>query len=316
MKKIYACTLLLLPLFGMSQQGVQFTQYMYNRMFYNPGVAGSGGAICASIFHRTQWQGFDGAPTTQNIGLNAPVKLLRGGIGLNITNDQIGFFQDIQVGLAYGYQLQLSNGTLGIGAGLNIRNMSVNSAQWSPSDGNLGDPDLVAENDNSGLNFDNFSFGVYYESENIWAGISTAELSEANLTLDSRNNLETVDYTFSRHYYLMGGYNWEIPSTNWTLMPSTLIKSDFNSSPALDVNITGMYNNKVWGGVTYRLQDAVAVNLGYLVLPSLKVGYSYDVGTSAVSSQGNGSHEIMARYCFKIEIPPPVRGIYRNPRFL
>jgi hypothetical protein len=78
----------------------------------------------------------------------------------------------------------------------------------------------------------------------------------------------------------------------------------------------GVYNNKFWGGVTYRLQDAVSAMIGWQATPDLRLGYSYDVGTSAVSTQGGGSHEIMANYCFKIEIPPRPKGSYKNPRFL
>lgn len=314
MKKIYALSLLFLPLIGMAQQGVQFTQYMFNKIYYNPGVTGSGGAICINALHRSQWVGFEGAPTTQNVNINAPIAKLHGGLGLSIANDQIGYFQNIEVGLNYAYQLRLSSGTLGFGLGLVLKNNAVNNAAWVPSDGIFTDESLTANN-TSGLAFDP-SFGVYYESTDFWAGVSSINLSESTTDLDASTNNAIVNYTNARHYYIMGGYNWNIPSTNWRLMPSTLIKTDLNSSPALDVNIMGMYNNKFWGGVTYRLQDAVAVNLGYQVLPSLKAGYSYDVGTSALSQQGGGSHEIMLKYCFKIEIPPPPRGSYKNPRFL
>jgi type IX secretion system PorP/SprF family membrane protein len=298
----------------MSQQGVQFTQYMFNQIYYNPGVSGSGGAICANLVHRSQWVGFEGAPTTQNFNLNAPIQKLHGGLSLSVANDQIGFFQNIDFGVAYAYQLQLSNGTLGIGVGLNLRNKALDDAQWVPSENDFTDPSLAA-GDASALSF-NPSFGVYYESSTLWAGVSTTNLTQSTAELNSVRNT-VIEYTNARHFYIMGGYNWEIPATNWVLMPSTLIKTDLNSSPSLDVNLMGMYNNKIWGGVTYRLQDAIAVNVAYQILPAWRLGYSYDVGTSTLATQGSsGSHEIMLRYCFKIEIPPRQKGSYRNPRFL
>mgnify|MGYP003624796843 CR=1 FL=1 len=314
MKKIYAFVLLILPFFGLAQQGVQFSQYMFNKIYYNPGVTGSGGAICLNLLNRNQWVGFEGAPVTQNFNANAPIKLLHGGIGLTVTNDQIGFFSNIDVGLNYAYQLQLSTGTLGIGLGLNLKNNSLNGATWIPSERDYSDPSLPAGT-TSNLTFDP-SFGVYYESTTIWGGVSMTNVLASKSAFDPFSGSDVVNFTNARHFYVMGGYNWQIPSSNWVLMPSTLIKTDLNSSPGLDVNIMGMYNNKLWGGVTYRLQDAVAVNLGYQILPAVKLGYSYDVGTSSLSTQGSGSHEIMASYCFKIVIPEPIPGSNRNIRFL
>tara|TARA_Y100000589_G_scaffold274389_1_gene268131 strand:- start:165 stop:452 length:288 start_codon:yes stop_codon:yes gene_type:complete len=89
-----------------------------------------------------------------------------------------------------------------------------------------------------------------------------------------------------------------------------------SGSTTFDINAMGVYNNKFWGGVTYRLQDAVAVMIGWQATPGFKLGYSYDVATSALSTRGGGSHEIMASYCFKIVIPPPTTGSHKNPRFL
>ena len=38
-------------------QEPQFSQYMFNRMSYNPGYAGSSGSICAALMYRNQWLG-------------------------------------------------------------------------------------------------------------------------------------------------------------------------------------------------------------------------------------------------------------------
>ncbi|MEL0026834.1 MAG: type IX secretion system membrane protein PorP/SprF, partial [Schleiferiaceae bacterium] len=82
-----------------AQQDVQFTQFANNKIFYNPGVIGSGDAICLSAAHRSQWVGFDNAPTTQNFNANVPLDVIGGGLSLNFTNDMIGFFQDVTAGI-------------------------------------------------------------------------------------------------------------------------------------------------------------------------------------------------------------------------
>jgi len=290
---------------------------MYNRIYYNPAVAGSGGAICLNALHRSQWVGFEGAPTTQNVNANIPIKKIGGGIGLSIVNDQIGFFNNVSARLMYAYQFELENGTLGVGLGVSFLNQALGGATWVPSDYNtqLGpnDPSIPAI-DANGFQIDGI-FGVYYENQNFWGGISSTRVIESAADVNSNFGGASTFFKNARHYYVMGGYNWAIPATNWELRPSTLVKLT-SGSTTFDLNVTGVYNNKFWGGVTYRLQDAVAATLGWQVTPDIRLGYSYDVATSPLSGQGGGSHEVMVQYCFKIEIPPREKGSYKNPRFL
>ncbi len=321
MKKIFlvACALGFLQLSG--QQDVQFTQFMFNRIYYNPGVAGSGGAICITGLHRSQWVGFEGAPVTQNINANIPINALHGGIGVSIVNDQIGFFNNVSADLMYAYQIQLPQGTLGIGLGGSFQNSGLSDAVWIPADFNPdptnpgGFPDLaLPATDANGFQVD-LTFGAYYSSETVWGGISTTRVIESSATVDNQFGTPTV-FRNSRHYYIMGGYNWAIPGSNWELQPAVLTKVAAGSATVFDVNVMGVYNKKLWGGVTYRLQDAIGTMVGYQFSPAFRAGYSYDIATSPLSGSGSGSHEIMLQYCFKIEIPPRPKGRYRNIRFL
>jgi type IX secretion system PorP/SprF family membrane protein len=321
MKKIYALLLLACPVFLWAQQDVQFTQFMNNRIYYNPAVAGSKDAICINGAYRTQWVGFDGAPVTQNVNINAPIKLLHGGVHLGIVNDVIGNYQNTNFNVGYAFQTELGPGRLGIGASLMIGTRSV-SGLWIPSDPPLTggvDPALLA-NSAQGVGID-ANFGAYYASSTFWGGISTTRVIEAVSEYDAQGipggpNTGSTFLTNARHYYIMAGYNYALAGTSLDIQPSLLLKTDFLASPIVDVNVTALYNNRIWGGVTYRLQDAIAVNLGYEFFQGFRAGYSYDFTTSSISGGSSGSHEIMASYCFKIEIPEREKAIYRNPRFL
>lgn len=315
MRKIYLAMFTCLAFTGLAQQDLQFTQYQFNRLYYNPGVAGSGGAICVNGVHRSQWVGFEGAPTSQNINANVPLNFLHGGVSLKIANDQIGFFQNINAGLGYAFQYQLGPGTIGAGFSANVYTQSVTNPEWQYPDGAAGIQDpIIPHMGGTGATFD-LDFGLYYEAPKFWAGISSSRLLEAATPYTTSLNSLTTFYN-RRHYYVMGGYNWQIPATNLELRPSLLLKTDFAASPVMDVNVTAVHNNKLWGGVSYRLTEIVAVNIGYQFTESLKAGYSYDIPITAISQQGGGSHEIFLSYCFKIEIPPKVPGSYKNVRFL
>ena len=79
-----------------------------------------------------------------------------------------------------------------------------------------------------------------------------------------------------------------------------------------------VYNNLLWGGVSYRLSDAIVPMVGiyYDLGPgTLKFGYSYDVTTSLLRQYSSGSHEVMLGYCFKIPKVDKVQK-HKTVRFL
>jgi len=294
-----------------AQQDVQFTQFANNKIFYNPGVTGAGDAICLSAAHRSQWVGFDNAPTTQNFSANIPLNFLHGGLALNFTNDMIGYFQDITVGVGYGYQMNLAGGTLGLGLRADFRNKNVTSGVWAPPQ-TMNDPSLVALGSTSMAT--DLSFGAYYQQETWYAGLSSTRLLETKDILNATGGSANAQIRGQRHYYFMGGYNLDL-GNGVVLQPAAMVKTDLVTTQ-LDINAATTYNNQIWGGVTYRVYDALAIMAGYQITKDLRATYSYDLTTSSLAKSSSGSHEIMMSYCFTIEIPPKEKGSYRNPIFL
>jgi len=294
-----------------AQQDVQFTQFANNKIFYNPGVTGAGDAICLSAAHRSQWVGFDNAPTTQNFSANIPLNFLHGGLALNFTNDMIGYFQDITVGVGYGYQMNLAGGTLGLGLRADFRNKNVTSGVWAPPQ-TMNDPSLVALGSTSMAT--DLSFGAYYQQETWYAGLSSTRLLETKDILNATGGSANAQIRGQRHYYFMGGYNLDL-GNGIVLQPAAMVKTDLVTTQ-LDINAAATYNNQIWGGVTYRVYDALAIMAGYQITKDLRATYSYDLTTSSLAKSSSGSHEIMMSYCFTIEIPPKEKGSYRNPIFL
>lgn len=294
-----------------AQQDVQFTQFANNKIFYNPGVIGSGDAICLTAVHRSQWVGFDNAPTTQNFSANVPLDVIGGGISVNFSNDVIGYFQDITAGVGYGYQMELAGGSLGLGLRADFRNKNVTSGVWAPPQ-TMNDPSLVALGSTSMAT--DISFGAFYQLDNWYAGLSSTRLLETKDILSANGGASNAEIRGQRHYYLMGGYDIDLQN-GFVLQPAAMVKTDFVTTQ-VDVNIAATYNNQIWGGVTYRVYDALAIMAGYQITKDLRASYSYDLTTSSLSNSSSGSHEIMMSYCFTIEIPPKEKGSYRNPIFL
>lgn len=299
-----------------AQQDPQFTQFMHNKLIYNPGYAGTSDAICATAVYRQQWVNFPGAPKTGLFSFDMPLGKLPIGIGLNVMNDQIGFSKTTYARLALSYlKRNLGLGTLGIGIDGGILQQQFNG-NWITPDGPTSQDASIpgysypgntgSQITNANLNKLTYdvSFGAYYTIPNkMYVGISSTHLAAQDIAAAGN-----VKYELARHYYLIAGYRFLFGSSQQHgIEPNIKVKTDA-ASTQMDINLTYWFNNTLWIGATYRLQDAVCPMLGYRFLKdkSLKVGYSYDVTMSKIKGYSAGTHEIMLGYCFNVKKPAKV----------
>ena len=96
-----------------------------------------------------------------------------------------------------------------------------------------------------------------------------------------------------------------------SLNPSIYLKSD-GSTSQLDINTNIIYNNKMWGGVSYRLDEGIVLLTGMNINDDLKFGIAYDIVLNGIQ---HNSIEFMLGYSFKVDYERPVKS-YKNPRYL
>ncbi len=294
------------------QQDPVLSNYMFNTQTYNPAFSGMSGMITATALTRQQWVGFPGAPSSTIFNVNMPFSLfgLRSGAGLLVAADKYGFSNDIDISLSYSYLFQLGTGTLGAGFSAGVLNKTISPEWYIPSGpGHTppeGDP-LIPENDESFVAPD-FSAGVYYQGLSYYAGISVTHLNQPKIKYS-----ETATYV-SREYYLTAGYYFQLPNPAFELVPSVFIVHDGATTQYL---ATGMvrYNKKIWGGVSYRLSDAITGFAGIELNNGLKVGYGYDFPVSEIRKGTSGSHEFIVSYSFDIGLGKSTTK-YKSIRFL
>lgn len=322
MKKIFTTlTVALAALTSVSfaQQDPQFTQFMHSKLIYNPGYAGTSEAICANVLGRQQWVNFPGAPKTGLLSFDMPIGRLPIAIGLNVMSDQIGFDKTLFARLALAWNRHIGAGVLGIGIDGGILQKQFNG-NWITPDGGQNPDGAIPNYQSNGSNYTttnlnkltyDLGFGIYYGIANkMYVGISSSHLSAQSLKAS-----DSVKYSLARHYYLIGGYTFEIgQGGKHGINPNVKVKSDA-ASTQLDINLTYIYDRKLSIGVTYRMQDAIAPMIGYKFPMGLRLGYSYDVTLSKIKGYSSGTHEILLGYCFKTKKTPKVSS-YQNPRFL
>jgi type IX secretion system PorP/SprF family membrane protein len=306
---------------AVAQQDPQFTQWMHNKIIYNPGYAGTSGAICGNLQFRQQWANFDGAPTSIAVGADMRVSPeVPVGVGLTIINDKIGPMSTNFARLSGSYLLKISNGNLGLGLDVGILQKSI-SAEWIvPEPGKIdnsipGAYGSAINNPELGKLTYDLGFGAFYQIP----GKFYVGLSSTHLPAQSVIEKDNVKYDLTRHYYLMAGYTHVVGWHEFT--PQVKYKSDL-AAGAFDANFTYGYriNNdqKVSLGATYRMGDAAAVLLGYQH-PfgqgyTAKIGYSYDFILSKIKGYSSGTHEIVLGVCYT----PKLKKVtsYGDDRFL
>ncbi len=317
MKKIitFFFFVLIVKLSAFAQQDPQYTNNMFYKLGVNPGYAGAEGAINGLILNRYQWEGFLGAPKTLVFSADAAIDAFGapGGIGINVVSDQLGFEKNSQINVNYAYKMALDFGILGIGVSLGLLNKGFKPGTWvSPEDvfnkteGGTGDY-LIPQSEVSQMAFD-AGFGLYLSSNRYYLGASVTHINQASIKFDDLASTFLV-----RHYYLSGGYNIKLADPLFEVRPSFMLKSDM-ATWQLDLNTNIVFDDRFWGGISYRFQDAIALLMGMEMENGLRFGYSFDLVTSAIRSYGFGSHEIFVSYSLDLEKNRNQK--YKSIRFL
>ncbi|HAF27974.1 MAG TPA: hypothetical protein DCG75_02905 [Bacteroidales bacterium] len=310
MKKLslFLAIFLMVSLLLKAQQDPQFTQTMFTQLLTNPGYAGSEDKICAYALQRIQWQQFgDGAPSVTVFNVDAAIKN-RFGLGLSLENDELGFDKDFKINLSIAYKQPIGNGKLGIGLKWGVANSAID-ATWETPDGTDAADDPAIPNEKSeAMSFLDFGFGLYYKTQDLYLGISSTHLNEAEF------KYEKGTPSLKRHYYITAGYNLPFANPLLEFKPGIMVQSDgTNSQLAINALIT--YNKKIWGGVSLRTDNAISGILGLELFKWVKISYSYDFVVSDLMEYNNGTHEIMMGFCLDVKKDKTPEK-YKSIRFL
>lgn len=311
MKKKYIPLFFLLLFWARShsQQDPQYTQYMYNMSVVNPAYTkGERGLLNLGTLYRSQWQNTVGAPNTLTFfGHTAFSDKVE--MGVSIVSDRIGdgALKENNLAIDFAYVLKLdgkSNLSLGLKGGLTNFESNFNGFRLPE----IQDDPAFAENLNN--SFPIVGVGAFYNRGNFYAGVSAPNL----LTSKHIENVDGISKFGSEavHVFLTSGYVYEL-NNNLKLKPSTLIKMVKGAPLVFDASLNVLLNNRFEAGASYRLDDSVSAMFNFAVLPSVRIGYSYDYTLSNLSTFSAGSHEIFV--LFDLDLLGLRKGYDKSPRF-
>ena len=304
----------LLPFSGWAQQDPQFSQYMFNGLFLNPATAGVDGQTRFQLIARSQWTGYQsnfdegGAPTTQILSLNTPILRWKSGAGVYIVSDKLGPYTNQQIQASYAYHFPVKTGklSLGVRGGFYSQTIDFNVYRAIHPD----DPILESRNKESQIRPD-LAVGVHYQTEKFFLGVGSNHLTKPKFNFglsDSLNN------PLATNVYASTGYSYDL-TYQIVLTPSLLFKTDLNTF-SVEASALATYNQKFWGGLSFRQGDAAIALLGFNTLKdnALRIGYAFDFTVKGREAKRPGSHEFLLTYT----LPPPTiskKSKVNTPRF-
>ncbi|MES2487146.1 MAG: type IX secretion system membrane protein PorP/SprF [Bacteroidota bacterium] len=287
-----------------AQQEPQYTQYMYNTLTVNPGYTGSAGYLEATLQHRSQWVGIDGAPVTQAFTVHSPYSQEHDniGIGLSVVNDNLGPSNEVYADGNFSYAIRFSNDTklaFGLKAGARMLNIDWSKGRYYQP----GDP-LLNNNINNKIN-PLIGAGLYYYTDRWYAGVSVPNFVQNNYYDDVQESIMADRL----HYFVMAGYVFNL-TDNLKFKPAALAKIVTGAPVIVDVSANFLLQEAVTLGASYRWDDSVSALAGIQVTRNFFAGYSYDYSVTDLNKYNSGSHEVIVRFTLQ-----PKQSRIKSPRF-
>jgi len=315
MKKYLALIIMGWAAKGFSQQDPQYSLYQFNQMTINPAYAGARDALAAVIDFRKQWVNFPGAPSTFAFSIHKPVLNKKVGIGFNAVNDQIGAKNVTAAYLNFSYIAKLSHRfklSFGLRAGYSSYRFNFNEVNFQDeSDAALSD---LASNNRGAFDMDG---GIFLRSNTFFMGLSSTHINHGEVYYNSfsqtNSSGQVVDYSLAynlrSHSFFIIGKSFVV-NENCLIAPSLLVKRTGDKAMT-DLNLNFFVAKKVWFGVFLRQSYGYGALFQVYLNNHLRIGYSYDIGSSGGKGRLGDSHEIMLGYDF---LPGKTKTV--SPRFL
>lgn len=272
-------------------QDPHFSQYNTSRIYTNPAFTGTDSTLVLATGYRMQWPNIDGGYNTFHFSADQYVRFLRGGLGINIMNDNAGNGTLItsRIDVNYAPHYELFNHKLVVQPAISI-GLFKKTIDWSKlTFGDQIDPQtgfIYNTNENGRLQSKSgidFSAGLLVYGNKFYGGLAANHLTQPD---EGLMGISKLPMKITMHT----GANLSFNNKNLILSPNILSikQQDFQ------ILLPGISAKYKWAvlGLSYRNQDAFIINAGFQNR-FLKIAYSYDYTVSKITNKATGgSHEI------------------------
>jgi len=277
---------------GYAQQGIQYTQYMYDASLINPAYVGAENVLTINLLHRDQWTGFEGAPQSQTLTIHSPIGRKQIGSGLIINRETIGVHTQLSAAGNFAYHANVGRESFlsfGLKAGVVNRISDFQSVQTATPDNAANQNDFRQTNLDVGL-------GLLFRNKKLQIGYSIPKLLQQEYELGDSIQVDPG----SLNHYVFAGYSFAL-TDKFDLAPSFLIKYFSGTPLSYDLNLMTSYLDVISAGISYRRNESVDFLVRFQLTPQFELGYAYDLPIGTIGEVSQASHELLLRYVFKFK---------------
>jgi type IX secretion system PorP/SprF family membrane protein len=235
--------------------------------------------------------GITDPPMTNTLSFYGPSGKMPMGFGAYFYNDVTGPTSRTGLTGAYAYNIAITREIrLSGGLSFGLMQYKLDGTQLNPKDAT----DLAIQPIVNSSYLPDASAGFYLYAKNFYSGFSVSQLLNNKLKIyEVKNGLNKL----KSHFYLTGGYKYKI-NKDFAAEPSIIIKVTSPRAFQFDLTARLIYQKTFWGGLSFRMKDAVSLLLGYNYEDKFSFGYAYDMGINGLKKFNSGSHELMIGYRF------------------
>lgn len=316
----------IVPAMARDRDEMLLTQYYEIPSLYNPAAIGITDMIRLRATGRFQDVGVDEYPKSVMFSADMPLNIAGKKLGLGVTASQItgGALRSLSVNLLAGYKFGFAGGELTAGLQLGYGKERFKGSIPESMEGKEDVTETAPEEMpmvNLKENVFDLGAGLFFTRPRFWGGVSVAHLNSPVITFggddlidNTDKNSDKLEVRLNRTAYLMGDGNIPLGNSLLEMMPSVMVKSDFNKiRGAIDGRLR--YRRLVSAGLGYRFKDAVVATLA-VEYKGFFLGYSFDYPVSSGTDKSHGSHEIVAGYGFKLNFSPKHKNKYKSIRIM
>lgn len=275
-----------------AQQFPQYTQFMFNKIGYNPAASGTAVNATFEIIAgaRTQWLGISNNPKSQFVSFNYNFVPQHSyskwhNVGIYIDQDQNGLFVKNDVWLSYTFHLLLTKKMV-LSAGL-----FAGIKQFRLSNGSLdkGDP-AVMKSSRTVIAYPDLVPGVRVSSKKFFADFSLQQV-----TLFNQKGLGKQIGSPSRllpHYNISGGVKRRFNDYTILIVAANL-RGSVTALPSVEFNVMSYYDKKFGFGASIRGRNFVCGIIQFRLVRNFNIGIAYDLSINKMLPAAPNTVEVM-----------------------
>jgi len=296
LKTILIAGAVIASLAASSQQEAMNAQYVMNKLFINPAYAGYKENANFTLIHRSQWVGFKGAPTTQVLSFDTPLKKDKIAVGASLVHDKIGPTSTIAAELNITYRFRLTNrATLALGLKASCSMYQANLTDLVLTSDYYNQQDDYFMYNTKGLILPNAGFGMFYYKKDHYIGFSVPKLLRNKLVNKTSELYSVLVGRQEPTAYITFGKIWKI-NKQVKIQQNMVIKGQMNAPMSIGAYFNVLIMDQFNVGAFYQYNETAGLMFQWQMDKQWKIGYSFDVAVNSLIQTNWGSHELAVTY--------------------